>query len=337
MRTDDIEFCVVIPSVGTRSELKTCIGALATQIAKPLTVVLVTPQAAQLDLSRLQECEVPLVHLQSKVGNQVEQRRIGVEYLLANYPTAWMVFLDDDIALAPTALLEVANLIRVSSRNLAAVCMRLDNEGEDKSEVSQRCRILRPTRREPGSVTRSGRNVAFHGAADGTSVEWVRGGTSVWRGQTLQEFQPPMFPCRYASMEDVIFSFPISKGFEFRYCRSAASVSVSSSTRSVGDFLPEVRISWIRTLHRGYLVWSNRDLSRLRYLGDLVGAILKGFLLGLVGLNIRKLAESIGTATGLVQVTYFGIVHHQGPDAFFRVGPGGFGSDSERLRTDRVR
>jgi len=294
-------------------------------------VVVVDPYGEAQALLNESPFNLKVVQLSLGYGSQVEQRRIGLDYVLRLYPDSWVVFLDDDIWLAPDALHQVEKAITGGGPKLGAVCMSLEDESRRELNSMRRRIPILMRASDPGRVTRSGRNIPFVGASDGERVQWVRGGTSVWRGAILRQNQSPRFPSRYASMEDVIFSYPLGQSWELRYSQKATCSALRFDEEFLGSSRRTMRQAWIRTLHRAYLVWANRSLSRGAFLASVSMQSLRDLALGGITLNRHRLFTGVGSLIGVTQVAVYGFPGDRNPDRFFVLGPEGNALPQQQL------
>lgn len=326
-----VDFCVVIPTVGTRCELVECLASLGNQSRPPQLVVVVDPRGEAQALLKESPVDLKVAQMSLGYGSQVEQRRIGLEYALRLYPDSWVVFLDDDIWLAPDALQQVEEAIEEGGPNLGAVCMSLGDESRGESKSTGRRKPIVKRAADPGRVTRSGRNIPFIGASDGDQVQWVRGGTSVWRGAILRQNQSPRFPSRYASMEDVIFSYPLGKSWELRYSQKAMCSALRLDEEFPSSQRRSVKQAWIRTLHRAYLVWANPSLSRGAFLAAVSVQGLRDLVLGGITLRRHRLFTGVGSLIGVTQAAVYGFLGDRNPNHFFVLGPEGIALSQQQL------
>ena len=195
----------------------------------------------------------------------MEQRRIGIQQFLREDSAEWLLFLDDDIELRSDALEKLAECAQVNEPSTVGIALRIEPSTSRPRHRTLIARNFGIIGSKPGSVALSGENVAYAEADDGASLQWAAGGATAWKRSVLETHQHPRFPDRYAFLEDVIFSYPISQSGTITYCSRAVADHMQIPTTEP-DFRTARDKGLIAGLHGAYFVWANpQALSKWRF------------------------------------------------------------------------
>ena len=64
---------------------------------------------------------------------------------------------------------------------------------------------------KPGQVLKSGFNTSINNVTENIEVQWLNGGSGVWRQNILLNNTSQEINTRWAAYEDLIFSYPLGK------------------------------------------------------------------------------------------------------------------------------
>ena len=113
---------------------------------------------------------------------------------------------------------------------------------------------------KPGQVLKSGLNTSISNVAENIQVQWLNGGSSVWRQDILLNNPMEEINTRRAACEDLMFSYPLGKQYPLYVC-SDAKVEIEDQIidRSAREFY--IYRGRALYLWRLYFVMKNEDIS----------------------------------------------------------------------------
>jgi hypothetical protein len=129
-------------------------------------------------------------------------------------------FIDDDIAFEKHSLSEMVEFWNRTPENTAAVSFNIVNVPESNCGLLHRLFYLSDSK--PGRVLKSGVTTTYHSLNDNVKTQWVCGGATVWKLEIIRSFPPQRdIASRWAVCEDLIYSYPIGKEYDFFLCSKA--------------------------------------------------------------------------------------------------------------------
>jgi len=129
-------------------------------------------------------------------------------------------------------------------------------------------------------------------------TQWLCGGATVWRQEILKKYSNKEISSRWATCEDVIFSYPIGKRFSLYVCADAKvrhEHVYDHKTKMKYRYYGRTLILW-----RLYFVESHVELSRKLFLLMASGEIAARLMTGILSLRVRHIQYAIGQLEGAV-------------------------------------
>jgi GT2 family glycosyltransferase len=156
----------------------------------------------------------PVEYVRHRPPSAAAQRNAGIERLLGRYSLIGL--LDDDILLAPDAIERMLEFWGTdeSSDVAGASFNQQGQETVTETGFFKRSRFsdaLGLYCRTPGGVARSGWQALIGTAWENTSAEWIPTTAAVWRAEVLERHGFDEFFHSYSYLEDLDFSYGISK------------------------------------------------------------------------------------------------------------------------------
>jgi len=213
-------------------------------------------------------------HVHFEPGGQIAQKMIGIKLLRDEIE--WVIFLDDDIRLHYQLLedfvREVSNISVYEKPPVAGIGFklpttnRLNNHHFWTKKVARLFLLDSPDR---GRILRSGHPTDYLESKIPINTEWLNG-ISAWRRDTLLLYQSTYQNTRYASMEDVFFSYKVSRNFKLRYC---PSLNVDFQQEYMTN-LNTTKIFSLTSIWTYYFVRSHDEMSMKSFFISQVGRSL---------------------------------------------------------------
>ena len=111
-----------------------------------------------------------------------------------------------------------------------------------------------------GQVLKSGFNTSISNISENIQVQWLNGGSSVWRQNILQEYTMKEINTSWAVCEDLIFSYPLGKEFPLYVC-SIARVEIDEEIIDQPTKVFYLYRGSAQYLWGLYFVMKNEDIS----------------------------------------------------------------------------
>jgi len=150
-----------------------------------------------------------------------------------------------------------------------------------------------------GRVLPSGYNIPIQHIPNDIRTQWLGGGYTIWRRWILAKYSQDNLNTRWATGEDLRFSYPIGKKFPLYVC-AAAKVHHEHIYDQVADETIHRYIGRKGSLGFFYFVSSHQELSRAACLWMLMGMAIASFGYGCVNFSSRKLKNAVGQAEAVL-------------------------------------
>lgn len=210
-----MKLAVLVATKDRGKALSVLIQDLLNSFSRPDQLVIVG-SGDQLDydfLKSINEINISFQYLEK--GGQIAQKRAGID--LVNDDIDWVIFLDDDVRISKNLFLtfknEVENIERQGVSNLAGIGFALPPTHKlapSSLALNFLGRIFLLASKNRGKVLKSGHPVNYLDSEVNISTEWLNG-ISAWRKHALKYYQSSFQHVSYASMEDVFFSYRVSR------------------------------------------------------------------------------------------------------------------------------
>ena len=216
---------IVIPTKDRPIDLMALLDNLERQSRLPAEIVVVDgsdqPIRALLDE---RHSTIPLQYIRHRPPSAAAQRNAGIARLAGRYPLIGL--LDDDIELAPDAIERMLEFWR-TKESLGvggAAFNQLGSEEISEQSSLKRSRLAESLGlycRKPGRVARSGWHTMVGTVAENTPVEWLTTCAAIWRAEVFQRHRFDEYFRSYSYLEDLDFSYGVSREFRLRVVASA--------------------------------------------------------------------------------------------------------------------
>jgi len=213
----------VIPTKDRPDELQRLLASLLKQTDQKDKVIVVYCGNHKTFIKLIKKYKTKVIFLLSKQPGQVGQRQIGIKKLKK---FKWICFFDDDIVLLPQSLKKVKEyLLNKSTKKLGAISFNLINEKKFKARLVQKfLNYFKIFPLCPGNVAASGCIGSIAALNQNIKSEWVLGGATIWRSSILKS-NPNKAPVEdWAFAEDINYSYPIGKKWEFIVLKEAKAL-----------------------------------------------------------------------------------------------------------------
>jgi len=271
-RASDISF--VIPTRNRPEKIGATLNALARQTVKCGKVIVAASGSDVSEVVLSFDGQLDVEYLHCEKPGQIAQRNRGLA--LVDPKVRLVGLLDDDILLESDALSYIIDFWNHVEPNTGGISFNIVRK--DGSQDPHWRKIFEKFV-PPGRVFKSGFSAPIGVLETSISASRLRGGTTLWRKEILDEFKQNEIRASWAITEDLMFSYPISKKYPLYYCAEARVLHDHEIGRS--GYGPENCArgeTW--ALWHLYFVTQNQDLSLVAYACTVTGISVLGMILG---------------------------------------------------------
>ncbi len=239
---------------------------------------------------------------------QILQRNFAHQHL--NAAIRLVIHMDDDITTEKATLSNMLTFWndeqnKTPNKPLGGVSFNLVDLPVRKNSIFLKALFLST---EPvGSVSVAGGNARLCPTYENIEVEWLLGGATAWARDVIDGHKHPMsFKTRWATCEDVMFSYPMRSSYRMMVAASATMLyndEYNQLNLRQGIFYGVSDI-----LMRYYFICQHQNLSALAFLWMNLG-VAGGYLACAItgkgrGKPLHNLGLSIGHFEGLIRVIF---------------------------------
>jgi glycosyltransferase involved in cell wall biosynthesis len=292
MLTPD-QIAVVTPTKGRPKQLNMLLTTLAAQSVQLGQILIADGGADQQTLVEGFADRLPVQWLACPTPGQIPQRNFALTHLAETIRA--VIYFDDDIQVAPDAVEVLVAYFNAQSVPPGGVSFNLGNFPEQPDSVFRRLFLMGTN--PGGRILKSGYNTpVVQPETDLKHTDWLIGGATLWRRDVLGTFRLPDLPSDWATCEDLIFSYPVSKVEPLHVCVAARADHIDEARiLSAADCKKRGRAA---VLWRAWFVQRNRDLSKLAFLWMNTGMVLGWAARGVRG-NPLAWGYMHGTLSGM--------------------------------------
>jgi glycosyltransferase involved in cell wall biosynthesis len=236
---------------------------------------------------------IPVEYMECSPPGQIRQKNMALKVL--DKRTKLVGYLDDDIVLENGSIEAMIKFINSTAEETAGVSFNIVNSPQYRYSWIKA--LIGLSAKIQGLVLRSGYNVPILAVNINQKSQWVSGGATVWKKEIVQKFIQKEVSSRWASCEDLIFSYPIGKLFPLYVCADA-----QVRHEHVYDQAPNKNhryYGYTETIWRFYFVHMHEELSIASFVVMILATIIGRFVKGIVSVEKRQFEFAIGSINGL--------------------------------------
>ena len=266
-------FSILIATKDRPESMRKLLGSIVASTIKPQKVIVISSGSPIEEIVSEFRHAINIDYCHSEVAGQVNQKKTGIMRLQSETP--WVMFLDDDLLLAPNAAekaFETLNQHLTTTSEIVGIGLgltptsRLERSSYFKNLIG---RALCLSSDVPGKVLRSGQGVSYLENPEPIFTEWLNG-ASVWRIESVNQYLSSVPSSDYAACEDLVFSYRQSKRGKLLFAPYAKVFFQDSESNDYNRKQAIVSGSaW-----RYFFVKSNPDLSILLLLYSQAGRLI---------------------------------------------------------------
>jgi len=266
------DFSILIATKDRPESVRKLLASLERSTIKPESLVIISSGLPIDDVIFEFDNRLAIDYFHSEVTGQVNQKKIGITKLRKGTP--WVVFLDDDLIVAPDAFekaFETLSLYNKLEDGIVGIGLgltptsRLNRSSRTQKFLGLTFLLSSST---PGKVLGSGQGVSYLENTEPIFTEWLNG-ASIWSIQSTVDYSTSVPSSRYAACEDLVFSYQQSKKGKLLF---APEAKIFFQDTEPNDYNRSQAIisgaAW-----RYYFVKSNPELSQWKLMYSQVGRL----------------------------------------------------------------
>lgn len=213
-----MKIILVIPTKDRPKDIQNLFESLEVQTRKPDHIIVVDGSAEPIApvLSRFED-KLPIEVIRCVPPSLPKQRNVGIKALPQD--SDWVGFLDDDLVLDNEALEQLEKTILAQKTfKLKGVGLSIQNQPNPKLRLLLKAFLMST---QPGRVTMAGYPTAIPCVEQDIRTDWLYGGATFWSADVFKKFQFDEWFFGTGYMEDVDFSFRVSREYELMVAAKA--------------------------------------------------------------------------------------------------------------------
>ncbi len=287
----------VTPTKDRPEDLRKMLQSLAAQTRTADQVIVVDASYAPVETVVRSINELPIDYLRwSEKPSAAAQRNGGLALIRSDMDL--VCFFDDDQILHPDALEKMLAFWETVGAEVGGASFNMANHEDNRSgriKKSQLSNTLGLYCSQPGRVARSGWQSLYGKVERNTEVEWLSSQAIVVRRRVLDEFQFDPFFEGYSYLEDVDFSYSVSRKYKLVVVAAARFDHHPRYAERSGSY----RFGVLESRNRLYFVGKHK-LSTWRCCLGLLTRWLTTLSHAIVARNGRSFQRAFGNIVGVV-------------------------------------
>lgn len=241
-------FAILVATRNRPDALDSLLDSIHELVLPPEALVIVS---SGMDVTHIIEKhhKLSIKHKHILERGQIRQKMLGITMIPKKVD--WVLFLDDDLVLEPTATLNLFSFLSSNEDASSAIGLGLADGSKNNTK-----RPRLPIRSKAGTVSKSGKNFDYMSSRVPIQTSWLNG-ASMWRRSLVDTYFFDYLESPYSICEDLIFSYSRSKCGNLYFIPEARFNFQSHVKPSVNNF----EIFRARAYWKYYFVSINSDLS----------------------------------------------------------------------------
>lgn len=235
-----------------------------------------------------------ILYLREVPPSLAKQRNVGMAAL-----EPWITlagYIDDDIVLEPAAIEAMLAFWESTGPDVGGTRFNVTNEPRPRLRAIRSLFLLESN--TTGKMTSSGFQSSIGAVKHSTPVQWLSGGATIWRRQVIDEFKYDEWYQGTGYLEDVDYSYRVSKKYKLIATAEARLQHYSHPLRKERNFL----LGKWQAINRMYFIKKHDSFSIPLYYWSMLGEILLNVSIGIVSRDRWRLSRAWGNVVGLTYV-----------------------------------
>jgi glycosyltransferase involved in cell wall biosynthesis len=248
-----LSFAILVATRNRPDALDRLLDSIHELVIRPEVLVIVS---SGMDVTHIIEKhhKLAIKHKHILERGQIRQKILGISVIPKKVD--WVLFLDDDLVLEPTATLNLFGFLSNNQDAFSAIGLGLSDASKNNTKRSRLSAISKA-----GKVSKSGKNFDYMFSRVPIQTSWLNG-ASMWRRDHVDNYFFEYLESPYSICEDLIFSYSRSKYGNLYFIPEARFNFQSHVKPVVNNF----EIFRARAYWKYYFVSINPDLSVFLFL-----------------------------------------------------------------------
>jgi len=292
--------CLIIPTKDRPDELERFLQSVLYQNVRPQQIIIVDGGDPGIRWLADKFPKLPIDYLQVLPPGLTRQRNAGLRVVKAEIDL--IAFLDDDIVLEPECLERMLEFWEHAPENTGGAGFNIiDMPPSDKPRWLERLFAGFLKNRPTGALLKSGRNMPYCPAAVTAETEWLCGGATVWRSQIFREFNFDEWFASYGIVEDIDFSYRVSKLYKLFVVAEARLRHIETGQRNY--YLQ----AYVVTMNHLYLAQKHDKFSYPLCVIYMMANGIRHFIYGLISQNKNTIRRGLGHMAASLKGSILGV------------------------------
>lgn len=287
----------VVATKDRPDDLGKMLQSLSDQSIHPKQIIIVDASVEPVDNIAAEFSQLNIKYIRHPWPSASKQRNMGIKAVDSDIEL--IGFLDDDIVFETGAMEKMLEFWQQAPEDMGGCAFNLKNPVSRSELALKRSSLaewLGIYSREKGVVMPSGWHTLTGTVSKTTFVQWLPSTASIWRKKIFEKFRFDEYFDGYSYLEDLDFSFSVSKSYRLAVVAEAGFYHFPSPFGRISHY----RFGKIEVANRLYFV-RKHNLSIPRcYLG-LFLRLLMSLGSALTGEGLENLHSVAGNCTGLFQ------------------------------------
>ena len=284
----------VVPTYNRPDDLRRMLKSLSEQSVQCDQCIIVDASEEPIEYVLEEFPQLDLDYAHVSPPSLSEQRNVGMRRLRPEITLAG--YLDDDIVLLDGALEAMMLFWEQASHEIGGV--RFNIEGDLMPQLMRLKAFFLVDNKEMGVILKSGHNTHMRTVSQTKYVQWLSGGATVWRKEVISEFEFDEWYLGHGYLEDVDYSYRVSKKYKLVVIADARVLHLSPPLRKDRLFL----LGQWQIINRLYFVKKHPEFSILLCYWAFLGNLIPSLFLGVIRLDRGHLNRVWGNCVGLFKV-----------------------------------
>jgi hypothetical protein len=292
----DARLAVIIPTRGRPSFVGRLLASIARQSRRPAQVIIADAGSPGIETVLGRYAGLNLWHVQVAPASLTRQKNAGLSALEPEI--SLVAVLDDDIELEDEALDAMARFWDTAPPDIGGAAFNLVGSRPARSAFTRALwRLFLLDGGTPGRLLHSGFNAPFGDAARTARIEWLNGGSTVWRREVFNRYRFDEWFERNGLCEDVRFSAQVGQAYGLMVVAGARARHLDGPLSARGQW----QLGMDQVRNRLYTAAHMPGVSRAACCWALLGQALMNIGAAATSLDAGRLVRTGGHLAGALR------------------------------------
>lgn len=291
-----MKIVLIVPTKDRPVDIQNLFASIITQKRKPDLVIVVDGSDHPIEsIINSYNDKINLEYYSCRPPSLPKQRNVGISHLPLD--TDWLGFLDDDLVLENDTIESLeAFIIKQNNPKLKGIGLSIINQPKPKESIFNSIFLM--SMNTPGRITKAGYPTPIPFVQNDVKTDWVYGGATFWAADIYKKFNYDEWFAGTGYLEDVDFSYRISREFDLMI---SASAKCNHYDHGVSLQKEASRAEWQLTAW-WYFINKYKDFSKLSVIWSMLGLVLKSVLMLVVTRQQKYTQRAKGYLRGIKRI-----------------------------------